>query len=273
MQKGTLTGAAIAFLTFAVMLLAAPADKYVIPKLIEDPAWAGFAGKALPMVALGSLLLVLGLSHRSFISGLFAPIPRERWFEVAIVGGMKLLQPFAIFGAMAMWYWFAEGPVSLENRVGTWRDPTGGATAWQVTGLAAVLVAVVIAPLVEETIFRGFLYSTWKARWGWIVAMLMTSAVFAFYHQLLTSAFLGSMIYVCLFRRTGTLLAPICVHATYNASTWYPLLGQFYFPAPSQPVGDISSWSFHLACLVIFTVGMPIYLLMSHREYAREATT
>jgi uncharacterized protein len=265
MQKGTLTGGAIAFFTFAVMLLAVPLDKYLVLKMPLAPDIVAVLSKSLSMLALGTLLLVLWLLRKDFISGLFAPIPAERRAEVAVVAALKLLQPFAFFGAMALWFWFSEGPVSVENRVLMWRDPTAEAKAFAMVGIAGFLLALVAAPFIEEIVFRGLLFSAWKERWGWIVSMLLTSAVFAFYHHALANAFVGSMIYVCLFRRTGTLLAPILVHAAFNASTWHPLLGQFYFPSQA---GDLASWWFHLGCLSILAIAVPLYLVMAHHEYS-----
>ena len=269
MQKGTLTGGAIVFLTFAVMILLVPANKLIIRELPLPPEWIAFVSKSITMFALGMLLLLLWALRREFLSGLFAPIPANRRVEVAVVAGFKLLQPFAFFGAMALWFWFAEGPVSVENRMLAWRDPDGEGRAFAAAGIAGFLLAVIAAPFIEEVMFRGLLYPAWKERWGWIVSMLLTSAVFAFYHQALANAFVSSMIYVCLFRRTGTLWAPIFVHAAFNASNWHPFLGQFHFP--SQALGDLSSWWFHLACLSILAVAVPVYLVMAHREYSESA--
>jgi uncharacterized protein len=269
MQKGTLTGGAIAFFTFAVMLLAVPLDKYLIAKMPLSPELVAVLSKSLSMLALGTLLSIFWLLRKEVIRTFFAPIPRNRRLEVVAVAVLKLLQPFALFGAMALWFSFTEGAISLENRVHVWRDPSGEAKAFAVTGFAGLLLGAIAAPFIEEIIFRGLLFSAWKERWGWFGSMLLTSAVFAFYHQILASAFIGSMIYVCLFRRTGTLLAPILVHAAFNASAWHPFLGQFYFP--SQTPGDLSSWWFHLTCLLILVIAIPAYLVMAHRGTAEES--
>ena len=268
MQKGTLTGGTIAFLTFAVILLAAPLDKYLKKTLEVNPDWTWTLGRALPMVVFAGLILLLWQFRKDTLSSLFGPIPKDRRVEVAVVALVKMLQPFALFGAMAVWFWFSEGPVSLENRVSIWRPAYSEGEAFAIRGIVGLVLGTMFAPLIEETIFRGLMYPAWKERWGWIAAMLLTSAVFAFYHQVFVSAFIGSMVYVCLFRRCGTLLAPIAVHAVYNASNWHPLLGQFYFPDPGQPVGDISSWAFHLACLIVVAVALPAYVLMAHRDYS-----
>ena len=44
------------------------------------------------------------------------------------------------------------------------------------------IVGAVFAPLVEETFFRGFLFQGFRERYGWQIAMLLSSAIFAIAH-------------------------------------------------------------------------------------------
>src|ERR1044071_5056614 len=41
------------------------------------------------------------------------------------------------------------------------------------------IVGAIFAPFVEETFFRGFLFQGFRQRYGWITAMLLSSAIFA----------------------------------------------------------------------------------------------
>ncbi len=80
--------------------------------------------------------------------------------------------------------------------------------------------AVVIAPIAEETIFRGFIYGVVKSfsdRW---FAAIFTSLVFACVHQhigSLPALFVLAMGFSMAYEATGCLLVPMCMHALFNA--------------------------------------------------------
>ena len=44
------------------------------------------------------------------------------------------------------------------------------------------IVGVVLAPLVEEIFFRGFLFQGFRQRYGWVTGLLISSAIFAAAH-------------------------------------------------------------------------------------------
>lgn len=59
------------------------------------------------------------------------------------------------------------------------------------------IVGAVFAPFVEEIFFRGFLFQGFRARYGWITGMLLSSAVFAIAHLQL-AALIPTFILGCL---------------------------------------------------------------------------
>jgi hypothetical protein len=86
----------------------------------------------------------------------------------------------------------------------------------------ACLVAVLVAPVVEEVLFRSALYLPLRARFGVVPAALVVSGVFAavhFYPWGVASLVVLSLTFVALLEVTGTLWAPIVVHAVYNGLT------------------------------------------------------
>ena len=86
-----------------------------------------------------------------------------------------------------------------------------------------VFGAVVMAPLSEELLYRGLLQSLlrrWLSRpWS---AILVTSAVFAVVHSSLykdwPALFMLSVVLGYNYERTGRLVAPIVIHALFNAA-------------------------------------------------------
>ncbi len=82
-----------------------------------------------------------------------------------------------------------------------------------------VLVAVIMAPLFEEIVFRGFLFRGLANSWGWLWGALASSAVFGLAHlQLdvfLPLATLGFAL-AWAYKRTGSLWTCIAMHAIFN---------------------------------------------------------
>lgn len=83
------------------------------------------------------------------------------------------------------------------------------------------VVAVVVAPVSEEVFFRGYLYGVLRGRYTddpWYAAY-WSSAVFALVHFYVIHfipVFLIGMVLAYLYRRRGSLVAPIVAHATAN---------------------------------------------------------
>lgn len=90
------------------------------------------------------------------------------------------------------------------------------------------IAAVVVAPLVEETVFRGFIYGVLKRYTdGWFAA-LCSSLLFAIVHMHLGSLvplFVLALGLCAAYERTGSLLVPMWMHALFNGvSTTFLLL-------------------------------------------------
>lgn len=86
---------------------------------------------------------------------------------------------------------------------------------------------VVVPPVVEEIIFRGFLYEGLRSKWPKITSMLIASVVFAVLHLQFGSGapllwvaaidtFALSIVLTHLKEKTGSLGAPIILHAIKN---------------------------------------------------------
>lgn len=81
------------------------------------------------------------------------------------------------------------------------------------------LMVVIIPPLVEETLFRGFLFSTLRRGFGVIAAIVVTSVLFGVAHgqlNLFLDTFALSVVLCSLRTYTGALWASILLHACKN---------------------------------------------------------
>ena len=84
------------------------------------------------------------------------------------------------------------------------------------------VMAVIVAPVTEEIIFRGYLYPVARRYAGRIAAMLATSLIFAAVHYnavgMIPLAFL-SLIMTLAFERSGSIWMPIGIHMLFNGMT------------------------------------------------------
>jgi membrane protease YdiL (CAAX protease family) len=95
------------------------------------------------------------------------------------------------------------------------------------TVLLAVLAAVILAPLVEELVFRGLLFPALRSRVGLWPAALISGLVFTVIHvEIVTSQPLALVGLFTLgvwlawaYHRSGSLVVPIVAHAVFNAAS------------------------------------------------------
>ncbi|MGZ8481334.1 MAG: CPBP family intramembrane glutamic endopeptidase [Candidatus Limnocylindria bacterium] len=83
-----------------------------------------------------------------------------------------------------------------------------------------VVAVVILAPIAEEVFFRGVAFNAWLRERGRRFAYIGSAALFAAIHASLVSLvpiFLLGLALAWVYRRTGSLLAPIAMHATFNA--------------------------------------------------------
>ncbi len=132
----------------------------------------------------------------------------------AIFIGLSLVLP-PIYGAQCLGYSFA-GPDAEPQPIVTFLMHAQG---WQ-SYLAVIGIAVFAAPLTEELIFRGCLYGIVRQLGGRYVAMAVSALVFALIHGHVPSIpglVILAVALALLYEQTGSLWAPISMHAAFNA--------------------------------------------------------
>ncbi len=99
--------------------------------------------------------------------------------------------------------------------------------ASQTDQILAFISLVVLAPIAEETLVRGYLYSGLRARWRISIAAIITSLVFGLAHLLsgengaliwmaASNTFFLSLVLIYLREKTGALYACILLHSLNN---------------------------------------------------------
>jgi membrane protease YdiL (CAAX protease family) len=82
------------------------------------------------------------------------------------------------------------------------------------------IVGAIFAPFVEESFFRGFLFQGFRQRYGWISAMLLSSAIFAIAHlqpvALIPTFILGNVL-AYVYHRSNSVWPGMILHFLVNA--------------------------------------------------------
>lgn len=78
---------------------------------------------------------------------------------------------------------------------------------------------LVIAPIVEEVIFRGYMYRILKSKIPIIFAMIVSSTLFSLVHYNVLSyilLFVLSIFLTYIYERNGSIICPIIIHSLFN---------------------------------------------------------
>lgn len=99
-------------------------------------------------------------------------------------------------------------------------DAAQHSNRWSV--IATVSIGILVAPLMEEFLFRGYIYGTLRRHLGPELAMLLNAALFAAIHvsvPVLPALFVLAICLTLAYEATGSLLVPMAMHALFNAVT------------------------------------------------------
>lgn len=129
--------------------------------------------------------------------------------------------------------------------------------------LEVVVLTVLVAPIVEELFFRGFLLHRWARRWGTATAVVASSALFAVLHGEWIGHFLFGIVMAALYLRTRRLWMPIAAHAINNGIVALVALVDLlrHAPAESTSLAELrSQWPLGLVALMAGMVLLRWYL-------------
>lgn len=236
-----------------------PPDRYRGPSVVLMLALAMVLGIAATIpVAADANALLFGDGRVSLLGGLV--IVTSTQLALAAVAWLFVLRPNAVAFAMPL---AGRRPLAALGAGLRW-----GVLAWLLAsslgvlvtivlellglpvqpGLAAqqavaildpwlVIVAIVIvAPVAEEIFFRGVAFNAWLRERGTRFAFIGSSLLFAVVHLSLVAfvpIFVLGLALAWVYRRTGSLLAPIAMHATVNGiSAGLALLLRFELVRP-----------------------------------------
>ena len=111
--------------------------------------------------------------------------------------------------------------ISLINIDGILGSYAESSSALFASGIILVIIrTVILAPMVEELIFRGLVFKRIESFWGFWPAALISAALFGVYHLNLAQgiyAFLFGLLFCLIYREFKNLWSCVIMHAAANA--------------------------------------------------------
>jgi len=165
----------------------------------------------------GMLLGCLGFARHSDAGKDYA-FPKAGFLKGGIATFLIVLP--LVFGLGAVWHWLlgiCGVDVNQQELIDLFRK---AGSPWLVGGL--VFLAVVIAPLTEELIFRAGLFRFMRTRVPRWVALLVPALLFGALHMNLASfpqLVLLGVIFSLAFERTGNIGVSMLAHSLFNLNT------------------------------------------------------
>jgi membrane protease YdiL (CAAX protease family) len=118
------------------------------------------------------------------------------------------------------------------------------------------IVGAIFAPLVEEIFFRGFLFQGFRAKYGWVIGIILSAAIFAIAHldlAVLIPTFVLGCVLAYLYHRSNSIWPGVILHFLVNTVS---LLGALIVSSnpdlfPIQPVGSAVELLNQLAAIIL----------------------
>lgn len=142
------------------------------------------------------------------------------------IGALMLVAAYPlIVSAFAATHHFLGLTARRQEIVEFFIDASQSADRWSL--VITLLLGIVLAPIAEEFIFRGYLYGVFKRYMGPAAALLLNSALFAAVHVNLASLpalFVLAACFTIAYEVTGSLLVNVCMHALFNLVSFAAIL-------------------------------------------------
>jgi len=193
-----------------IALIAAVNHGQDIQTVLDNSAWLQLV---LTGISSATLILVLWLFLRRRQSSF--RVLGFRTFKYSDAG-------WAIIG-LVVYYAMLVAALSLANLIpGFDLEQTqtigyASANGWQLS--LAFIGLVILPPLAEETLFRGFLYRGLASRWPKLLAAVFASLLFAIVHwqwNVGIDVFILSMVMIALYEKTKNLWVCVALHGIKN---------------------------------------------------------
>jgi membrane protease YdiL (CAAX protease family) len=170
------------------------------------------------LTALVVLVIVTLLQFRGFDVGALAGFFRVSFFRALGTGAMLLFFAYPLIGlSEAVNQRFLGGGSSKQSIVEFF---SGSRTIEE--RIMIIVFAVAIAPVVEEFVFRFFIYGVIKRYFGWLAGVILSAGLFAAAHAHFPSfvpLFVLGSCFAIAYEWSGSLLVSMTMHSLFNSLT------------------------------------------------------
>lgn len=202
----------------AFLAVAFPSQTGATGGLRESPGFFAFANMAQELAILGTVAVWIRFVNHGRLESLGLP-PRRPWADlgVGVVAGASLVLGAGIVLQVVRAIAEAIAGHSVSNPEQVPQSVTGGFL------VLSGFVVVVLAPMAEETFFRGFLYKGLRRRLSVWPAALVSAFFFGMVHfagvdflLIIPALIVVGVVLALVYERQQSLLASILTHATFN---------------------------------------------------------
>lgn len=225
---------------------------FVIPYLVLSGKMFAEGVESDPTVILVSLIAIIPVHIFTLVGAWFIVTRRNRYSYRETLGwewgGMRWWHFLMVFGIILACLaivsnFFPEQDNHMLRMLRSSRNAV----------FVIAFLATFTAPIVEEVVYRGVLYSALQRRIGVTYTVFLVTALFAGVHFFQYWGSPGTLIMICLLSliltlvrvRTGNLLPCIVLHTIVNGLQSLVLLFEPYLPEAARPF-DTQSAIFHL---------------------------
>jgi len=182
--------------------------------------WIFLGGTGVVILSIATYLKFLGEEKRDYLLG--SACAKDVWLGLAgWCVGYPIVMAIAHFSSIVVAMLWA--PADQEQVAVRFLK---GVDSQALLALS-IFITVLIIPIIEEVLFRGFLQAWLRQRWGRNLAILATAAIFALFHYSASQGLANLPFCISLFvlacflgfiyERQHSLLSPIVLHILFNA--------------------------------------------------------
>lgn len=227
---------------------------------ITNFIYVKWGGIALTMIALSKFFI--RRENLSFVQMMGARLVQRDLVELVLVLIVCVVAGIGCWAALV----FLSAKIDIEWAYRHWHlivpssfDNADWLPSWLI--LQGITI-VVLGPIVEEIVFRGFVLRRLRARYRLGIAIMVSSLIFGAFHfnQGFLGSFVNGIVYAILAVKFASLYAPIIVHGAYNAITFF--MERMYgigLVAEKSRIGSIDYWFFELALLPLCLIALVWY--------------
>jgi membrane protease YdiL (CAAX protease family) len=187
------------------------------------PDWTRFC----LAVGVTAVYWLSGGADRSSLGIRLTPVqPLHYWLRAAaIIAALMLAVVLVLFGALRLLDWRITAGMITIPRIAP--DQAG----------ARLLHMCIVAPLVEESLYRLVLCVPTTASFGSSGAIVLSGALFAVLHFVYRNPgpdnFVAGYVFAWAYLKSGSIVAPIALHALGNLVAFAVQLGAWYYLGPT----------------------------------------